>query len=137
MYKTNNLSHNEAAEIVETIRKRVEEYGKGASITVVDAHGELLAFLRTDNCRPSVINISINKAFTAAREWTESGNIGRAAKEYNFPITNFGDLRYTGWDGGYPIIYEGQVIGAVGVSGLPGEVDMEFAQAGAELFSKI
>jgi len=137
MYKTNNLSHSEASEIVEMIRERVEEYGTGASIAVVDSHGELLAFLRTDNCRPSVINISINKAYTAAREWTESGNIGRAAREHDFPLTNFGDLRYTGWDGGYPVLYDGQVIGGVGVSGLPDEVDMKFAKAGAELFSKI
>ncbi len=137
MYTSNNLSHSEAAQIVDEIRRRVEEYKKGASIAVVDSHGELLAFLRTDKCRPSVINIAINKAYTAAREWTESGNIGRAAREFNFPITNFGDLRYTGWDGGYPVIVEGEVIGGVGVSGLPDEVDMEFAKAGAELFSKI
>ncbi|MBI9107848.1 MAG: heme-binding protein [Spirochaetales bacterium] len=137
MYTTNNLSHSEAAEIIEMIRTRVEAYGKGASIAVVDSHGELLAFLRTDNCRPSVINISINKAYTAARECNESGNIGRAAREFDFPITNFGDLRYTGWDGGYPIIFDGRVIGGVGVSGLPDEVDMELAKAGAELFSKI
>ncbi|HAK47006.1 MAG TPA: heme-binding protein [Spirochaeta sp.] len=130
------LSQNEASQIVEMIRKKVEEYGSGASIAVVDTHGELLAFLRTDNCRVSVINIAINKAFTAAREWTESGNIGKAAREYNFPVTNFGDLRYTGWEGGYPVLYEGKVVGAVGVSGLPDEVDMEFAKAGAAMFSK-
>ena len=135
MYSTYNLSHEEAGEIVEMIKKRVEEYGKGASIAVVDSHGELLAFLRTDNCRPSVINIAINKAYTAAREWTESGNVGKAARENNFPITNFGDLRYTGWDGGFPVIHNGQVVGGVGVSGLPDKVDIELSRAGAELFS--
>ncbi len=135
MYQTYNLSHAEAAEIIDVIRKKVEEYGEGASVAVVDSHGELLAFLRTDNCRVSVINIAINKAFSAARERTESGNIGKAAREYNFPITNFGSLHYTGWDGGFPVIYNGQVIGGVGVSGLPDEVDVEFAKAGAALFS--
>ncbi len=136
MYKTNNLSHAEAAQIIELIRKKVEDYGSGASIAVVDSHGELLSFLRTDRCRVSVINIAINKAFTAAREWNASGNVGAAARTHGFPITNFGDLRYTGWDGGFPIIVKGEVIGAVGVSGLPDEVDIEFARAGAEMFSE-
>ena len=67
MYQTYNLSHAEATEIVDEIRKKVEEYGEGASIAVVDSHGELIAFLRTDNCRVSSINIAINKAFSAAR----------------------------------------------------------------------
>jgi glc operon protein GlcG len=46
-------------------------------------------------------------------------------------MTNFGDLRYTGWGGGVPLVVEGQVVGAVGVSGLPEEEDMVLAQLAA------
>ena len=65
-----------------------------------------------------------------ARPWP-SAAIGRAAREEGFPLTNFGDLRYTGWGGGVPIIYRGQVVGAVGVSGLPEAEDVRLADLGA------
>lgn len=48
-------------------------------------------------------------------------------------MTNFGDLRYVAWGGGVPIRHQGQVIGAVGVSGLPEEEDMVLAAMGAAL----
>lgn len=48
-------------------------------------------------------------------------------------MTNFGDLRYTAWGGGVPILYEGQVIGAVGISGLAEAEDVELARKGPSL----
>ena len=59
--------------------------------------------------------------------------MGDASRTENFALTNFGDLRYTGWGGGVPILYEGQVVGAVGVSGLPEQEDMVLARMGAAL----
>lgn len=50
-------------------------------------------------------------------------------------MTNFGDLRYTAWGGGVPIVYQGQVVGAVGVSGLPEAEDMVLAAKGAALLA--
>jgi glc operon protein GlcG len=66
----------------------------------------------------------------AARESVPSAEIGRRSREESFPITNFGDLRYTGWGGGVPIDVGGSVIGAVGVSGLPEDTDVELAELG-------
>jgi glc operon protein GlcG len=51
-------------------------------------------------------------------------------------MTNFGDLRYTGWGGGVPITYQGKVIGAVGVSGVPEAEDMALAQLGVQVFAQ-
>ena len=127
------LSHDEAMRIVQAIRAALEKDGRGAAVAVVDDHGELMAFLRTDGCPLPSINNAVHKAFTAARERTDSANIGRASREEGFPITNFGDLRYTGWGGGVPIRRQGQVVGAVGVSGLPEAEDMVLAQMGAAL----
>ena len=45
--------------------------------------------------------------------------LASASRTEGFPLTNFGDPRYTGWGGGVPIIVGGEVIGAIGVSGLP------------------
>ena len=130
MYQTYNLSHADALLIINTIRQELERDQKGAAIAVADAHGELLAFLRTDGCKLPSVTIAMNKAFTAAREQKESKAIGQSSLERPFPMTNFGDLRYTAWGGGVPIRYQGNVIGAVGVSGLPEEEDMVYAQNG-------
>lgn len=128
------LSHADALKIIEVIQAELEKDDKGAAVAVTDEHGELIAFLRTDGCRLPSINIAINKAFTAAREQTQSGAIGQASRVEAFPMTNFGDLRYTAWGGGVPVWREGEVVGAVGVSGLPEEEDIRLAKMGAALF---
>ena len=133
MYQQTSLSHADALRIIEAARQEIEQLDQGAAIAVADAHGELIAFLRTDGCKLPSINIAINKAYTAARERTESRVVGEASRTDGFPMTNFGDLRYTAWGGGVPIMHEGAVIGAVGVSGLTEEVDMRIARKVAQL----
>jgi glc operon protein GlcG len=125
------LAHVDAMRVLDAVREGLEVDGRGAAVAVVDTHGELVAFLRTDGCPlPSVAN-ACNKAFTAARERTESADIGEKSRTKPFPITNFGDLRYTGWGGGIPLVVDGHVVGAVGVSGLPEADDIELARRGA------
>lgn len=118
--------------VLNTIREALEAQHKGAAVAVCDEHGELLAFIRTDGCPLPSINISMNKAFTAAREKKESKTVGRSSQEKGWPMTNFGDLRYTAWGGGVPIFHEGVCVGAVGVSGLPEEEDMVLASLGVK-----
>lgn len=128
MYQTVQLSLREALRIIEGVREILERDKLGAAVAVVDAHGELIAFVRTEGCPLPSINIAMHKAFTAAREGKESGEIGEAARQEGFALTNFGDLRYTGWGGGAPIMYEEQVIGAIGISGLPEADDVLMAR---------
>lgn len=137
MYQTPQLSHADAIKVIDVIRHEVEKEGKGAAIAVVDEHGELLAFLRTDGCRLPSITIAINKAYTAAREQKTSRAVGQASRTEDFPLTNFGELRYVSWGGGIPILFEGKVIGGVGVSGLPEEEDMVLAQIGVDVLNSV
>jgi len=135
MYQRFQLSHSDALRIIDAIRAKLEEQGKGAAIAVVDSQGELLAFLRTDGCKLPSVTIAINKAFTAAREQRPSKEIGNSSREKQWPMSNFGDPRYTAWGGGVPILYQNQTVGAVGVSGLPEEEDMVLAAMGASLIN--
>lgn len=100
MYQTLNLSHADAQEIVDAVRRRVEADKKAVAIAVTDSHGELVAFLKMDGCHLPPVQIAINKAFTAAREKRPSGAVGESSRTHPFPMTNFGDLRYTGFPGG-------------------------------------
>ena len=131
MPERREISSVEARSLMALVADKLDATGGGAAVAVVDAHGELVAFLRTDGCGLASINIAINKAFTAARERVESRVLGERSRTEGFPLTNFGDPRYVGWGGGVPIVVEGQVIGAIGVSGLPEEADIELARLAA------
>lgn len=136
MYQTYNLSHQDAQRIIAVIQAELDKGNKGAAVAIADAHGELIAFLRTDGCPLQSITIAINKAYSASRERKPSREIGESSRQKNWPMTNFGDPRFTGWGGGVPIRHEGKVIGAVAVSGLPEEDDMVLARLGADVMEK-
>ena len=136
MYQTMNLSHVEAQEMIAAVQKQLEADKQTAAVAVADSHGELIAFLRTDGCRLPPVSIAINKAFTAARERKESGAVGQSTRSSSHPMSNFGDIRYTGWAGGFPVLFEGKVIGAIGVSGLTEEEDARLARMAVELVTR-
>ena len=108
MYTTLNLSHAEAQEMIDAVRRRLEAEKKAGAIAVTDSHGELIAFLRMDGCHLPPVQIAINKAFTASRERRPSGAVGEASRTAPFPMTNYGDFRYTGWAGGLPVLPDRQ-----------------------------
>ncbi|OZI23395.1 hypothetical protein CAL26_08035 [Bordetella genomosp. 9] len=99
------------------------------SIAVVDDGGHLLGMLRLDGAAPVSANIAPAKAHTAAvgrresRLYEESINGGR----YAF-LSVPGMIGLL--EGGVPIVAQGQVIGAVGVSGVKASEDAETAKAG-------
>ena|SRR3989449_3756418 len=102
----------------------------GAAVAVVDDGGNLVAVERLDNTFAAGANISIGKARTAAlfkhptKFFEDVINKGRTA------MTTLPD--FTPLQGGIPIIVDGQIIGAVGVSGAASaQQDKELAIAGA------
>jgi glc operon protein GlcG len=128
MAERREIGSEEARGLIAMIAARLDADGASAAVAVVDPHGELVAFLRTDGCGLASINNAIHKAFTAARERIESGVLGERSRTEGFPLANFGDPRYIGWGGGVPIVVDGEVIGAIGISGLPEAADVELAR---------
>jgi glc operon protein GlcG len=133
MITLSSLSHDDAFRMIARVKQELEKRKQDAAVAVVDPHGELIAFLRTDACRLSCIDVAINKAYTAARERGESKALGEASKREGFALTNFGELRYVSWGGGVPVLVEGRVVGAVGVSGMSEEDDIAVAKLAIEL----
>lgn len=102
----------------------------GGAIAVVDSAGNLLAFERLDGTFAASAQIAIGKARTAAifkqrtRVFEELVNNGRTAMA---ALTDFTPLI-----GGVPIVIDGQVVGAIGVSGAASaQQDEDLALAGA------
>ncbi|TPK62404.1 heme-binding protein [Mesorhizobium sp. B2-4-15] len=128
------LGHTDAAKAVKAIGDAIAAEGKNAVIAVADQQGELIALSRLDGAPYPSILIAANKAWTAARERTPSMHIGQAARAIGrgFDMGSYGDARYTGFGGGIPVILDGRVLGAVAVSGLSTDEDIEFAQKGVD-----
>ncbi len=132
MKSSTSLGHVEAQAAIEAIKAELLRRNLAAVIAVADAHGELISLLRLDGAPLPSIVIATNKAWTAARERRPTREIGQAARhpQMGFDMAYYGDPRYIGWGGGVPVIVDEAVVGAVAVSGLPEEVDMELVQLG-------
>jgi glc operon protein GlcG len=137
MTTESTIEYTDARRVLDAIRDELLTRGKTGVIAVCDAHGDLVAFARLDGAPLSSITIAMNKAYSAARERKATREIGKAARnpEKGFDIGYFGDPRFTGWGGGVPVWKDGRVVGAVAVSGLPQEEDIELAEMGAALIS--
>ena len=136
MYQRYHLSHLDALKIVAAIQAELEKQGKGAAIAVTNTQGKLFTFVLMDVNSPRLPLRSIKLLQPPVSKRVRK-IIGNSSRKNEFPMTNYGDLRYNAWGGGVPIVYQGQTVGAVGVSGLSEAEDMELAQMGAQLFKKV
>src|SRR5918911_2002432 len=104
--------------------------GVAPVIAVVDEHGNLITLRRPDTAQVASVNVSIDKARTAAifrrpsKDFEDQTRNGRVAA-----LALHGAVSL---QGGMPIVYEGEVVGAIGVSGASSaEEDQELATLGA------
>jgi glc operon protein GlcG len=105
-------------------------------IAIVDTAAQLVAFQKADGLQHASVQISIGKAVTAA-------NFRRPTKVLEDGITAGGvGLRIlavpgvTPLEGGIPIVVDGKIIGAIGVSGVTSAQDAQVAAAGIQALAK-
>ncbi|MEQ5837967.1 heme-binding protein [Paraburkholderia acidicola] len=124
------LSILEITSILQAARSEAERNQWAVAIAVVDDGGHPLALLRLDGCAPIGSHIATEKARTSAigrresKQYEDMINSGRTAF-LSAPLV--GTL-----EGGVPIVVNGQVVGAVGVSGVKADQDAQIAKAGAD-----
>src|SRR3990167_4516723 len=122
------LGQAEVARILAAARAEAQQHNWAVSIAVVDDGGHPLALERLDGCAPIGSYIAGEKARSAA--------IGRRETKGYEDMVNGGRSAFlsapllTSLEGGVPLIVDGQVIGAVGVSGVKAEQDAQVAKAG-------
>jgi glc operon protein GlcG len=134
MKTTQTIEYSEARQVIDLIVEKALQMKRAAVVAVADSHGELIAFARMDGAPISSIRIAINKAWTAARERKTTKEIGEKVRhpEKGHDIAYYGDPRFVGWGGGLPIWKDGEVVGAIGVSGLSSTEDIELATLGLD-----
>jgi uncharacterized protein GlcG (DUF336 family) len=110
---------------------KAKEIGQPMNIAVVDAGANLTAFARMDGAWLGSIDIAINKAFTAKAFDISTLELGRNSQpgDQFFGIHVSNHTRVMIFAGGIPIKTNGQIVGAVGVSGGSGVQDQTVAEA--------
>ena len=129
---TTDISLDQAHVVLAAAVKKAQEIGTKMDIAVVDAGGNLKAFVRMDGAWLGSIDISIKKAKTARYFDMPTGEIGKLSQPggplYQIEVSNGGLITFPG---GLPLKPGDTIIGAVGVSGSTVENDHAVAAAGA------
>jgi len=109
------------------VRHVVESAGAPVSVYAVDDHGELVAAATMDGAPPDTRLNAERKAYTAARSDAETTSaLAEKVRDDPAELASF-DPRFTFFKGGVAAFEGGRRVGAVGVSGLPGDADEALA----------
>jgi len=127
-----SISLDAAKKIVaESVRFAKTNNAPGAAIAVVDNGGNLVYLERLDNTFPAASEVAIKKANTAATFKAPSSKLENSINGGRQALITVG---HTFLQGGIPIIYDGQVIGAIGVSGTASaQQDEDMAISGSKI----
>ena len=131
------ISLEDAKRVIEAAQNKAQEIGQPMDIAVVDAGGNLKAHVRMDGAFVGSITISINKAYTAIAFQQETANLQEPTRP-DGPIFGLSDAhggRLVVFPGGIPLVRDGVIVGAIGVSTGTVEQDQEVAEAGAAALS--
>ncbi len=141
-----NLTNNKAALTLEGAKKVIAATvaeakhlnAPGAVIAVVDDGGNLMALERLDNTFPAGATISIGKARTAALFKRPTKVFEDTIKNGRTAMIALPDSLFTPLQGGIPITVDGQIVGAVGVSGAASaQQDEDLAISGSKAITAI
>jgi uncharacterized protein GlcG (DUF336 family) len=131
------LTMDKALLIIEAAIEEAKKIGQPMNLAIVDAGANLMAFMRMDGAWLGSIDIAINKAFTARAFDIPTLELGRNSQPgdqfFGIHASNHGRVMI--FAGGIPIRVNGQVAGAVGVSGGSGEQDQAVAKAAVAALS--
>jgi uncharacterized protein GlcG (DUF336 family) len=128
MYTKKILSLKSAKRVAEAAEAEAKRHHWNVVIAIVDDGGHLL-YLQREKVQLGSIEVAITKARVAlmfrrpTKFWEEmvaSGRHGYLAMPGMLPL-----------EGGLPLIHDGEIVGAIGISGVKSSEDGQIAQAGA------
>lgn len=138
MLNVKRLSLADAHKLIQGAKRKAKRIGVPMCVSVTDESGNLIAFERMDGAKILSVDLSADKAFTAAvskrptHEYNETCQPGSPV----FGIHTSSGGRFSIVGGGYPVVVRGAVVGAVGLSGGAIEQDRECAEAALKHFQK-
>ena len=128
------ISADRAHKVIEAADAEAKKRGWPMNIAVLDSGGNLVAFLRQDGAQLASIAISQHKAKTALTFRRETKIFEGGIQGGNTYLLSLDGV--IGSRGGIPLVEDGKIIGAIGVSGGTGSQDEVVSKAGAALVNK-
>jgi uncharacterized protein GlcG (DUF336 family) len=138
MKTVTRIDLTDARVLIAGATRYAEEIGVPMCIAITDESGQLIAFERMEGGKVTSTTIAIDKSFTASAAKKATHEYGAAsqpgAPAYGIFSAIEGRLMVVG--GGLPVLWQGEVIGGIGVSsGTPAQ-DQAVAQAGIDAWIK-
>ncbi|MDN5748697.1 MAG: heme-binding protein [Pseudonocardia sp.] len=128
------ITLDQAQLVIDAARRKAAAEGLLMNIAVVDAGNNLTAFARMDGAWLGSIDIALDKASTARAFDMPTEKLGELAQPgapaFGIHTVSGSGANIVVFAGGIPIEVDGQIVGAVGVSGGLPEQDAMVAQAG-------
>src|ERR1700676_3023569 len=128
--KKHSISSELAQKMVDAAVAKAREFGVSENVAILDDGGNLKAFSRMDGASMATIEIAQKKSYTAL--------FGVSTQDFFNFIQGDPSLlagiptlpRVAAWGGGFPIQVDGEIIGAIGLSGAPAvQNDVDCARA--------
>ena len=127
-----HLSLDLALSLLARVRDEAEARDLSLAAAVVDTDGRVLASQRMDGAALGAMQLAVGKAFTAVSWATPSGEFGSSTQpggdDWGWNTT---DSRIVVYAGGIPLLVDGELVGAIGVSGGAAAEDEECVLAAA------
>ncbi len=137
--KRHRMTLEAANALIEKVRERAEKMGVRAVVAVADQAGRPVAVQSMDGAYIASFDIALNKSFTSASLKMSTEALGHLSQPgeslYGIQFTNGGRIVIFG--GGDVLEAEGEMIGALGVSGGTARQDTELAAYGREVFKEV
>src|SRR5206468_10538152 len=119
------LKLDDARRVIMAAALEAQNQGQPMNIAVVDTGGNLVAFVRMDGAWLGSIDIAIKKAWTSRAFDIETKALSKLSQPgedfYGIDVSNNGKVMI--FAGGVPLKRNGEVVGAIGVSGGVGKQD--------------
>jgi uncharacterized protein GlcG (DUF336 family) len=133
------LTLKDARAVISAAEEKAKEIGQAMNIAVVDEGGNLISHVRMDGAWIGSIDISIKKAWTSRAFDLPTQALNLMAQPgadfYGVWASNQGNVMVVA-GGGIPLLIDGNIVGAIGVSGGTSQQDQSVAEAGAQVFHK-
>lgn len=143
VFTIHRLSLEDALPLLEAGRTESERIGVAETLCIADDGGHLIALHRMTGARLTGVEIAIAKAFTAAGHrrathlFNEPPNGPALPGNEAFGINLMHPGRFAIFVGGFPLVYQNEVVGAIGVSGGNGSQDKAVGAAMLAAFEQL
>ncbi len=135
MYNKSILSLDQTQKAMQAmIQKATQEPNRPVAMAIVDDAGNLVSYARMDNCRPNPQAFAIRKAYTSAMSGQNSADYAERLKSQGRTVSDFGNPNLVSAQGAAVVLdpASGDVLGAIGVSGLSAQEDEDLAKLGVQ-----